>query len=93
MTDETVGRAYTPPTEVHELSFEDALGELERIVAELEGGQVALEDMLTRFERAMKLKEHCAAMLEKAEARIRELIDEEGQTDPFEVDDSDAEEA
>jgi len=32
-------------------------------------------------------------MLEKAEARIRELIDEEGQTDPFEVDDSDAEEA
>lgn len=80
-------------TEMEDVNFEQALQELEAIVAELESGELALDDMLGRFERAMKLKEHCAAMLEKAEARIRELIDEEGDAEPFAARDSDEENA
>ncbi|HUS81133.1 MAG TPA: exodeoxyribonuclease VII small subunit [Armatimonadota bacterium] len=72
--------------DMDELSFERALEELERIVAELEGGQVPLNDTLTLFERAMRLKERCTALLEGAEARIKQLVDEEGNTEPFSAD-------
>ncbi len=68
---------------VEELGFEEALEELEAIVAELEGGQVELDRMLERFERAVMLRRHCAALLAKAEARIQQLVDEEGTTEPF----------
>lgn len=78
--------------ETEDLGFEQALEELEAIVAELESGELPLDDMLTRFERAMKLKQRCTTMLEKAEARIRELIDEQGRAEPFAVGESDEEE-
>ena len=80
-------------TEVEDLSFEQALEELEAVVGELESGELALDDMLGRFGRAMKLKEHCAALLEKAEASIRELVGEDGDTEPFAARDSDEEDA
>ena len=80
-----------------DLGFEDALEELERIVEELEGGQVELERMLDRFERAMALRKHCAALLSHAETRIEQLVNEEGATEPFSMrpsaGDTDADEA
>jgi exodeoxyribonuclease VII small subunit len=70
-------------TDIEELGFEEALEELEQIVEELEGGQVELERMLGRFERAMALRAHCAALLSDAETRIEQLVNEEGATEPF----------
>lgn len=70
-------------TSVGELSFEQALEELEQTVAALEAGQVPLEETLTRFERAMRLRERCASLLTVAEARISKLMDEQGNTEPF----------
>jgi exodeoxyribonuclease VII small subunit len=70
-------------TDIEELGFEGALEELEQIVEELEGGQVELERMLDRFERAMALRAHCAALLSDAETRIEQLVNEEGATEPF----------
>lgn len=68
---------------IEDLGFEEALGELEQIVEELEGGQVELERMLDRFERAMALRKRCAALLADAETRIEQLVNEEGATAPF----------
>jgi len=68
---------------VDELSFEQALEELEQIVAALETGQVPLDETLTRFERAMRLKERCTSLLADAEARVSKLLDEQGNTEPF----------
>ena len=68
---------------IEELGFEEALEELEQIVEELEGGQVELERMLDRFERAMAIRAHCAALLSDAETRIEQLVNEEGATEPF----------
>jgi exodeoxyribonuclease VII small subunit len=68
---------------IEDLGFEEALEELEEIVEELESGQVDLERMLDRFERAMALREHCGALLSDAETRIEQLVDEEGATEPF----------
>ncbi len=74
--------------DVEELGFEEALEELEQIVDELESGEVELERMLDRFERAMKLRQRCAELLAEAETKIEQLVDEEGGTEPFSTRDS-----
>jgi exodeoxyribonuclease VII small subunit len=55
------------------LSFEDALEELERIVASLERGEVSLDDAIAAFERGTALKAHCEARLEAARMRVEKI--------------------
>lgn len=78
--------------DTEELGFEEALEELEQIVEQLESGEIDLEQMLERFERAMKLRRHCARLLAEAETKIEQLVDEEGGTEAFSAGDSDASE-
>ena len=56
-----------------ESSFEDARAELERIVAQLETGQVGLEDALALWERGEELYRVCLEKLDAAQARVEEL--------------------
>lgn len=56
-----------------ELSFDEARAELERIVRQLEGGTVGLDDLLKLWERGEELYRVCAAKLDVAEGRIEEL--------------------
>lgn len=56
-----------------ELSFEEAQRELERVVAELEGGRATLEDAVALWERGNELHRYCAAKLDSAEGKIVEL--------------------
>jgi exodeoxyribonuclease VII small subunit len=56
-----------------QLSFEDALGELEGIVSQLEAGDLLLEDALELFERGQELAAHCNALLEAASLRVEQL--------------------
>jgi len=56
-----------------ELTFEDAQKELERIVAQLESGQVGLEDALALWERGEELYRLCLGKLDAAEAKVEEL--------------------
>ena len=56
------------------MSFEDALGELERIVRALEGGQQKLEDAIGAYERGAKLRAHCEAKLAEAEQRVQAIV-------------------
>ncbi|HSK78886.1 MAG TPA: exodeoxyribonuclease VII small subunit, partial [Thermoanaerobaculia bacterium] len=48
-----------PAPEISELSFEQALAELERIVQQLESGQAPLEQSIALYERGAALKAHC----------------------------------
>jgi exodeoxyribonuclease VII small subunit len=64
------------PVEPGELSFGDALAELERIVADLESGTLELEESLTRYERGVALLRACRAKLEAAEQKVTMLIGE-----------------
>jgi exodeoxyribonuclease VII small subunit len=57
-----------------ESSFEDAMKRIERIVADLEKGDLPLEESIDRFEEAVKLARSCQEKLEKAEARIAKLV-------------------
>lgn len=56
------------------LSFEQALAELEKIVAELESGQSALDESITRYERGSALKAHCEAKLRAAQLRVEKIV-------------------
>jgi exodeoxyribonuclease VII small subunit len=74
------------PDDNTELSFEEALNQLETIVTELESGGLPLEQALEKFEVAMRLKKQCEDLLAKAEARIEELTEESGNGDEEEED-------
>lgn len=58
---------------VEELSFEQAFAELETLVQALEEEGRVLDEAITMYERGQALARHCAAMLEKAELKIRLL--------------------
>ncbi len=57
-------------TDVAEMSFEAAMAELEKVVGQLERGDVPLEDSIKLYERGAKLKAHCGAKLKEAEEKI-----------------------
>jgi exodeoxyribonuclease VII small subunit len=69
-------------------SFEAALTELERVVRDLEDGQIGLEQALASYEHGVGLLKHCYGLLQQAEQRILILTgeDDSGQplTEPFE---------
>ena len=60
------------PTE--ELSYEEALAELEEIVAALEGGQNQLEEAIKLFERGQALALRCGVLLEAAELKVKQVV-------------------
>jgi len=65
------------PTE--DLSFEEALKELEKIVAQLESGDTPLQHAIELYERGNKLRQRCADRLDAAQARIEAIrLDGEG---------------
>ncbi|MBN1765508.1 MAG: exodeoxyribonuclease VII small subunit [Sedimentisphaerales bacterium] len=59
-------------------SFEKSMAELEKIVAQVEEGEIPLEECIDKFEQGMKLITHCRSILEQAEKRI-ETITKEAQ--------------
>jgi exodeoxyribonuclease VII small subunit len=61
---------------VEELSYEAAFTELETIVAALEGESRPLDESIRLYERGQALSKHCAALLEKAELKVRQLSGE-----------------
>lgn len=63
----------TPATDVSALSFEQAVEELEKIVAALERGDVALDKSIEIYERGEALKKHCEKLLSAAENRIEKI--------------------
>ena len=54
-------------------NFEEALAELQRILAEIESGKISLEESLEKYERGQFLIQHCRGILGQAEKQIEEL--------------------
>lgn len=63
--------------EIKDLSFEQALQELEGILLSLEKGQLTLEEALQGFERGIQLTRHCQSRLKAAEQRVEILMQNE----------------
>jgi exodeoxyribonuclease VII small subunit len=58
---------------VEELTYEEALAELEEIVSALEGEQSQLEAAIQLFERGQALASRCGVLLEAAELKVRQV--------------------
>ena len=57
-----------------DLGFEEALSKLERIVLELEEGDLSLEEALEKFKQGIELSRFCTQKLTRAEEKVRKLI-------------------
>ncbi len=68
------------PTEpaIDRLSFDDALAELQRAVADLETGGLPLERSIALYERGVALHERCASLLAEAELKVQQLVTRAG---------------
>lgn len=62
------------PPDIAQMSFEEALAELDRIVRQLETGATKLDDSIAAYERGAKLKQHCEAKLKEAQARVDRIV-------------------
>lgn len=56
-----------------ELTFEQAFGQLEEVVRQLESGDLPLEQALALFEKGMRLAKLCELRLDQAEQKVRQL--------------------
>ena len=61
------------PAEIAGMTFEQALAELEKIVQDLERGQLELEAAITAYERGTHLKLHCESKLREAQLRVDKI--------------------
>jgi exodeoxyribonuclease VII small subunit len=68
------------PTPVAELSFEQALAELEAIVDRLDRGEIPLEQSIEAYERGTALRRHCEQKLSQARLRVERLVEGEDGT-------------
>jgi exodeoxyribonuclease VII small subunit len=67
-------------------TFEESLKQLETIVAQLEGGDLPLEDSLKMFEEGMRLSAECKQELDAAEGKVQILLkqrDGSMKSEPF----------
>ena len=60
-------------------NFETKRAELEKIVSELEKGDLSLEDSVKKFEDGMKISKECNSILEDAEKRITIILEKNGE--------------
>jgi exodeoxyribonuclease VII small subunit len=61
------------PAEQPVATFEEAMEELEQLVAKMESGELPLEASLAAYQRGSELVKHCAAQLERVEQQIKVL--------------------
>lgn len=86
MSEQTPGAASLSDAELEALSFEDALGRLEAIVRQLEGGTVKLDDAVGAYEQGVKLKQLCEKKLAEARLRVERIsvsADGKAEAEPF----------
>lgn len=61
--------------------FEDAMRELESVIAQMEAGDLPLQKSLSLFERGVSLARQCRKSLDTAELRVKTLLEQQGDTD------------
>ncbi|MGF1446046.1 MAG: exodeoxyribonuclease VII small subunit [Pikeienuella sp.] len=62
------------PQPVAEMSFEEALGELETVVSALEDGKVPLADSIALYQRGAELRTRCESLLRDAELKVSRIV-------------------
>ena len=61
------------------VNFEDNMEKLEKIVSELEKGDLNLDDSIAKFEDGIRISKECNKILEEAEKKITILLEKDGE--------------
>ena len=69
--------------EKKEMSFEEKLNNLEKIVSELEQGNIDLDDAINKYTEAMKLAKDCSKKLDEATKAVNKILAENGKLEDF----------
>lgn len=64
---------------MYNLSFEDAMKELENVVLELESGDLTLDKSIEKFKKGIELSNYCNKLLEDAEKTVTILVEKSGE--------------
>ena len=62
-----------------EKTFEETIVELEKIVADLESGDLTLDESMKKFEEGMKASKHCTEILDKSEKKIVTVLEKNSE--------------
>ena len=73
-------------SEKKEMKFEEQVRALEKIVSELESGELGLDDAIVKYTEAMKLIDFCEKKLNSATETINKLVEENGKITDFKID-------
>lgn len=71
--------------EKRKYTFEEAMGELEKIVNRLEEGEVPLEEAISIYKQGMELSKFCHDQLKEAEDQMVSIMTEDGDLKPFTI--------
>lgn len=71
-----------------EKTFESALDNLEKIVKELENGNIDLDNAIKKYTEAMELSKFCSEKLKDATDKVNKILTENGELKDFEVENS-----
>jgi exodeoxyribonuclease VII small subunit len=63
-----------PADDIGTLTYEQALERLDALIARLEKGDIPLDEAITAYERGSRLAAHCAALLDRTEQRVNQLV-------------------
>ena len=78
-----------PERDIEDLSFEEALSELEGLVRRLEDGKITLDESIRGYERGTALKQRCEKLLQGARSRVEKIVvgpDGQVATEPSDLD-------
>ncbi len=70
---------------MEELSFEDKIKKLEKIVSELENGEVGLDKAIEKYSEAMALAKECSDKLNDVTLKVNKIMLDNGSLEDFEV--------
>ncbi len=68
-----------------EVKFEEKIKELEKIINELESGEIDLEDSIEKYTKAMKLVKECDEKLKNIEEQVNKIVTENGTLENFSI--------
>lgn len=70
-----------------EAKFEEKITELEKIINELENGEIDLDESINKYMVAMKLVKECDEKLKNIEEQVNKMVLENGEVKDFELED------
>lgn len=71
--------------EKQEMKFEDKIKEVEKIINELENGEIDLDESITKYTEAMKLVNECDKTLKDVEEQVNKIVLENDEVKNFEI--------